>query len=239
MNNKILLRVISLIMAVSVVLTVGGCKKKDSADGSDNKTKSAQVADGKGNPVQPDIEASTAVVKYTSVNSDGKKEDATTVISISSPIVNEATMGSKVSDSFKTDKDKSQFVDKAENGGIDKDKAEEIINNAEKWVEFGYSVYVVNTSEKRLCTRYIEIGGKNDNLVLSKDLDCEYSFGSGKGMILYVSGYVNIDKFPDEESLVEALNGMKVKLIYTLLEDSQTDVDDWSQVDIKKMDLKF
>ena len=57
MNNKILMRIISLVMAASVVLAVGGCGKKGNtadvisgADASNGTTKasSQEVIDGKG-----------------------------------------------------------------------------------------------------------------------------------------------------------------------------------------------
>lgn len=78
MKNKIFLRIVSLIMAAGVMLTVGGCKKNNSDSGTtDASGNSVQaVVDGKGNAVQPSVDekASTAIVKYTKVNSDGKEE---------------------------------------------------------------------------------------------------------------------------------------------------------------------
>ena len=244
MKNKILLRIVSLIMATSVVLTVGGCKKKDSDSGTtDASGNSVQaVVDGKGNAVQPSVDekASTAVVKYTKVNADGKEEEATTVLTVKSPIVNQLTMGSKLDQVYKTDGQKNSFVDNAvKNDGIDKDKAEDIVKHPEEWVEFNYTAYVANTSSQRLITSFIEVGGKNDNIVLRKNLDCEYSIKSGSAMEIFISGLVNIEKYPDEESLLEELNGMKVKLIYTLADDKITDIDNWDEVEQKKMDIKF
>ena len=97
MKNKIFLRIVSLIMAAGVMLTVGGCKKNNSDSGTtDASGNSVQaVVDGKGNAVQPSVDekASTAIVKYTKVNSDGKEEEATTVLKVNSPIVNQLTMG--------------------------------------------------------------------------------------------------------------------------------------------------
>ena len=200
------------------------------------------VVDGKGNAVQPSVDekASTAVVKYTKVNSDGKEEEATTVLKVNSPIVNQLTMGSKVDQIYKTDGQKNSFVDNAvKNDGIDKDQAEDIVKHPEEWVEFNYTAYIANTSAQRLITSFIEVGGKNDNIVLKKNLDCEYSIKSGSAMEIFISGLVNIEKYPDEESLLVELNGMKVKLIYTLADDKITDIDNWDEVEQKKMDIKF
>ena len=114
MNNKILMRIISLVMAASVVLAVGGCGKKGNtadvisgADASNGTTKASvqEVIDGKGAPVQPSVDekASTAVVKYTSVNAEGKSEDATRVVKVDSPIINDLTMSTRLSETIKND----------------------------------------------------------------------------------------------------------------------------------------
>lgn len=251
MNNKILMRIISLVMAASVVLAVGGCGKKGNtadvisgADASNGTTKASvqEVIDGKGAPVQPNVDekASTAVVKYTKVNSEGKKEDATTVVNVNSPIINEISMSAKLSDQYKTDAQKLNFVNSVtRNNDIDKDKAEEIIKKADEWVEFGYTAYVANTSAQRLVTVFLEIGGKNNNLVVKKNLDCEYGIKSGSATTVYISGFVNIEKFPDEEAIIKELNGMNIKLVYTLTDDSVTDIENWDEVDQKTMDVKF
>lgn len=251
MKNKILIRVISLVMAASVVLTVGGCGKKgsssdDTGSGSaaanGTTAGSVEVIDGKGAPVQPNVDekASTAVVKYTKVNSDGKKEDATTVVNVSSSIVNDLTMSSKLGDKYKTDAEKQGFVNSVtKNDDIDKKKAEEIADKADEWVEFGYTAYIANTSAQRLITSFLEIGGSNSNIVVRKNLDCEYSIKSGSATTVYISGYVNVEKYPDEESIFKELNGMNIKLVYTLADDSITDIDNWDEVSTKTMDIKF
>lgn len=250
MNNKLLIRIISLVMAVSVVFAVGGCGKKDSAEtnteaGASTESSDASIQeaiDGKGSPVQPSIDekASTAVIKYTKVNSEGKKEDATTVVNVKSPIVNEITMSAKLSDQYKTDAQKLNFVNNAtKNSDIEKSKAEEIINKAEEWVEFGYTAYIANTSSQRLITAFLEIGGSSDNIIVKKNLDCEYSIKSGMATTVYISGYVNVEKYPDEESIIKELNDMKIKLVYTLADDSVTDIDNWDEVTQKTMDIKF
>lgn len=251
MNNKILTRIISLVMAASVVLTVGGCGKKGStADGNSNndaangttKESVLEVIDGKGAPVQPNIDekASTAVIKYTKINEEGKKEDVTTVTKVNSPVINDIKMSSKLSEIYKTDGQKQIFVKQyTRNNDIDKDKAEEIIGKADEWVEFGYTAYIANTSAQRLITSFLEIGGKNDNLVVKRNLDCEYSITSGRATTVYISGFVNIEKYPDEESIFKELNEMKIKLVYTLADDKTSDVDNWDNVNKKTMDIKF
>ena len=105
MNSKIFLKVISLVMAASIVLTVGGCKKNDTvSDDTTAESKTQEVVDGKGNAVQPSIgKDGKAIIKYTKVNSEGKKEDATTVVNVNSSVVNKPTMGSSLSDTVKTD----------------------------------------------------------------------------------------------------------------------------------------
>ena len=240
MNNKIFLRLISLIMTVSIVFAVGGCKKNDGSS-ADKDTKSETTVASDSAAVQPKIDKKSgkAVISYSKVNSEGKTESATKVYDVSKSKLNEITMGSKADDIFKDKNKKQQFVDKAENNGIDKDKQDEIINNAEKWVEFNYIAYVANTSTQRLITSFLEISKKNDNVVVNKMLDCEYSITSGSATGVLISGFVNIGKYPDEESLLKELNGMNVQLVYTLADDSTTDIDDWSTVKQMKMPVSF
>ena len=56
---------------------------------------------------------------------------------------------------------------------------------------------------------------------------------------VYISGFVNIEKFPDEEAIIKELNGMNIKLVYTLTDDSVTDIENWDEVNKKTMDVKF
>ena len=72
-----------------------------------------------------------------------------------------------------------------------------------------------------------------------KNLDCEYGIKSGSGVPVYISGLVNVDKYPDEETIIKELNDMKVKLVYTLVDDSITDIDNWDSVTKKTMTVKF
>lgn len=250
MNNKILMRIISLVMAASVVLAVGGCGKKgdtadviSGADASNGTTKASvqEVIDGKGAPVQPSVDekASTAVVKYTSVNAEGKSEDATRVVKVDSPIINDLTMSTRLSETIKNDAQKVKLVNTMVDNGVDKSKAEDIVKNAEKWVEFGYTAYIANTSSQRLITSFLELTNSNNNLVVLKNLDCEYGIKSGSGVPVYISGLVNVDKYPDEETIIKELNDMKVKLVYTLVDDSITDIDNWDSVTKKTMAVKF
>lgn len=235
MNNKILLRIISVLITIAVVLTVGGCKSSTGSGSSD-------IIDGNGEAIQPSInnDSGEAIIKYTTVNSEGKEEEATKVLNVGTDNkYNEIVNGSSLDKVYKTDDEKNQFIDKAEDNGIDKDKAEDIINNAAKWVEFGYAAYVANTSSKKLITESVEISKQKDNIVVNTKLDCQYGIASGSATGVYVSGYVNINEYPDEESLLAELNGMDIKLIYTLVDKSVEDIDDWSQFDIKKMNLNF
>lgn len=231
MKNKVLLRIVSVLMIIAVVLAVGGCKK-DSDD----------VTNGGGEPIQPSINQDTgeAIIKFTTVNSEGKEEEATKVLNAGvGSTYNEVVNGSSLDKVYKTDDEKNQFVADAENNGIDKDKAEEIINNAAKWVEFGYAAYVANTSSKKLITESVEIPSQKESIVVNSKLDCQYGIASGSATGVYVSGYVNINEYPDEESLLAELNGMGIKLVYTLVDKSVEDIDDWSQFTIKKMELSF
>lgn len=231
MNKKVILQIISILMAISVIFTVGGCKNSSDDD---------RIVNAKGNPVQPTIdEQDQAIIKYTTVNADGKEEEATTAIEINSPSVDEVTLGSSLEQQYKSDDQKQEFVNKVENNGIDKDTAQDIINNAEKWAEFSYTIYVANTSSQLMHARYLTVGNKISDVAVETNLDAEYGICSGTGYPIYISGYVNIAAYPDEESLIVKLNEMKVQLIYTLTDNTVADIDDWDTVETKLMDINF
>lgn len=231
MNKKIILQIISIIMALSVIFTVGGCKNSGDDDG---------IVNAKGNPVQPSVnEEDQAIIKYTTVNADGKEEEATKVLDVNSPIVNEVDLGEALDKQYKTDDQKNNFIDRAESSGISKDDAEDIINNASEWVDFAYTVYIANTSAKFMHTRQITVANENENIILQTNLDAEYGINSGTGFPIYICGYVNSAKFADEESLIAELNKMGIKLIYTFTDDNTTDIDNWDEVTTETMDIKF
>lgn len=231
MNKKVLFQIISILMTVCVIFTVGGCKGS-SDDG---------IVDAKGSPIQPSVneENSEAIIKYTSVNAEGKEETATKVLDINSPILNEIDIGESLDSQYKSDDQKSDFVDRAENSGISKDNAEEIINNAAKWSEFAYTVYVANTSAKYMHTRYVTVGKENKNIVIQTSLDAEYGISSGTGFPIYICGYINTAEYADEEAIIAELNKMEIKLVYAFTDDNTTDIDNWDDVTTETMDVKF
>lgn len=233
MNKKIILQIVSILMTVCVIFTVGGCKGSSDED--------SQIVNAKGDPIQPSIntEENQAIIKYTSVNSEGKEEEATKVLDIDSPSVNEVSVGSSLDQQYKTDDQKQSFIGKAELNGIGKDKAQEILNNAAEWVDFSYTIFVANTSSQFMHTGQLVVGKENSNVVLETRLDAEYGINAGTGYPIYISGLVNTAAFPDEESMIKQLNEMKVQLIYTLTDISITDIDDWDAVETDVMDIEF
>lgn len=231
MNKKVILQIISILMALSVIFTVGGCKKSGGDD---------EIINAKGNPVQPTInEQNQAIIKYTSVNSEGKEEDVTKVLEVDSPTIDEFSVGSSLEQQYKDDDQKQEFVDRAESSGIGKDTAQDIINNAEKWVEFSYTIYVANTSSQLMHTKYLTVGSTNSDVVLETYLDAEYGIRTGTGYPVYISGFANTAVYSDEESLIAKLNEMKVQLVYTLTDETVADIDDWSVVETETMDINF
>ena len=222
MNKNILIRAVSLVLAAGVMLTAYGCK--------DNKKDSGLN--------QPTIENNKVVVEYTSVNEKGKEVEATNVIDINKDVVGQLNAGSSLNDTLKNDEAKDKFVNNSESLGINKEDAEQIVEEAEKWTKFSYSLYVTNSNAKRVAFRNLRATNTED-IIIEKDLDCEYGFNPGKGMMIFIEGLVNSAKYETEEEILAALNEMDIDIIYTYVESDLDSVDDWSSVTTAYMPVTF
>ncbi|MBQ3127704.1 MAG: hypothetical protein IJC13_01555 [Clostridia bacterium] len=222
MNKNILIRAVSLILAACVILTAYGCK-----DGKDNT--------GLG---QPEINDNQVVIEYPSMNSDGKEVDATNVVEVNKDAIGNLNAGSSLSDTLKDKEDEDEFINRNEDFGISKDEAQDIVDNADKWTKFTYSIYVANSNAKRVAFRMLKATNTED-IIIDTDLGCEYGFNPGRGMPILVEGLVNSSKFDTEEEILAELNKMDVQIIYTLIESDLDSVDDWSQVTTAYMPVTF
>ncbi|MBR6530913.1 MAG: hypothetical protein IKT61_00230 [Clostridia bacterium] len=222
MKKSILIRAVSFLLIAAVMLTAYGCK--------DNKKPTGLN--------QPTIVDNQAVIEYPSVDSNGKDVDATNVVNVDSEYVGQLNAGSSLEDTFKNEDAKDKFVNNSGSLGIDKDKAEEIVDDAAKWRKFSYNIYVANSNEKRVAFRSLRV--KNtDDIIIDSDLGCEYGFNPGKGMMIYIEGLVNSTKYETEEEIVAALNEMEVDIIYTFIDSDLDSVDDWSKVTTAYMPVEF
>lgn len=222
MRKNILIRAVSLFLAAGVMLTAYGCK--------DNKAE--------GGLNQPTIENNKVVVEYPSVNSDGKEVDVTNVIEVDDKIAGQINAGSSLKDTLKNDEAEDKFINNSGSLGIEKEEAEQIVEEAEKWTKFSYSLYVTNTNAKRVAFRSLKATNTED-ILIDTDLRCEYGFNPGRGMMIYIEGLVNSAKFETEEEIRAALNEMDIDIIYTFIDTDLDSVDDWSSVTTAYMPVTF
>lgn len=224
MNKNVLIRAISLIMAVCVLLTAYGCKKGGSG----------------GDIIQPSVQDGTAVIDYTSTDDDGKEVNTSKVVNINGEYVGNLMAGENLKDEFEDEKEKDKFVSRNEDFGIDDDKANDIVENAAKWTKFSYNVYVANTNSRRVAFGMLK--AKNtDNIIIDTDLGCEYGLIPGGSMMVIIEGIVNSSALETEEEIIAELNEMDVDIIYTLIDDDglQAGIDDWSKVTTAYMPVEF
>lgn len=222
MHKNNIIRVVSVVLAASMMLTVYGCKK------SDNKTT--------GDINQPSVENNTAVINYTSVDNDGKETNVTNSVTVDNPGLNTVTVGSALSGTVKDESSMKDFLDKNDGYQIPDDKVQDITDNAAKWSEFTYNTYIANSNSKRICFQNLDVADTAD-IIINHTLDAMYSVGPGHGMTIVFSGLVNTAKYTDAEALQAALKDMKIKLQYTLLEGNATDLDDWSDYTTQAIDI--
>ncbi len=222
MNRNILIRAVSLILAVCTILTVYGCKDKDDS--------------GLSQPTMNDEDK--VVIEYTSTNDKGKPVDATNVVDVNKDAIGNLNAGSTLDKVFKDEKDEDKFLDRNEDFGIDDDKAQEIVDNAEKWTKFTYSIYVANSHPKRVAFGMLKATNTED-IIIDTNLGCEYGFNPGRGMPILIEGLVNSSKFETEEDILAELNKMDIQIIYTLIDSDLDSVDDWSKVTTAYMPVTF
>ncbi len=223
MNKNKFIRAVSLILAAGVLLTAYGCKDSE---------KEQELN-------QPVIENNTAVIEFTSIDDNGKEVEATNVVEINGDAVGKLNAGSSLSDTIKDKEDEDKFVSRNEDFGIDKDTAQDIVDKAEDWMKFSYSIYVANSHSKRIAMRTLK-ATNTKNVIIDTDLGCEYGFDPGKGMTIIVEGLVNSAVYETEEEIIAELNKMDIEIIYTLLDGGPEDsVDDWSEVTTAYMPLTF
>lgn len=222
MKRNIVIRAVSLMLAVCAILTVYGCK--------DNKEDT-----GLG---QPEITDNQVVIEYPSVNDDGKEVDVTNIVEVNKDAIGNLNAGSSLSDTLKDEDDEDRFLNRNEDFGISKDEAQDIVDNAEKWTKFTYSIYVANSHAKRVAFGMLKATNTED-IIIDTDLGCEYGFNPGRGMPILIEGLVNSSKFDTEEEIVAELNKMDIQIIYTLIDSDLDSVDDWSQVTTAYMPVTF
>lgn len=224
MNKNVLIRAVSLIMAVCVLLTAYGCKKSGS----------------NGDIVQPSVQDGTAVIDYTSTDKDGKEVDATKVVNIDDNVIGNILAGENLKDEFEDENKKDNFVSRNEDFGIDDNKANEIVENAAKWTKFTYNVYVANSNAKRVAFRALK-ATNTENIIIDTDLGCEYGLVPGGSMMVLIEGIVNSSKLDTEEAIIAELNEMNIEIIYTFIDDDglQAGIDDWSKVTTSYMPVTF
>ena len=223
MNKNVFIRAVSLILMACVILTAYGCKD----GGKDN----IGIA-------QPEITGNQAVIEYTSLNDDGKEVDATNVVKVNKDSVGKLNSGSSLSDTLKDQEDEDRFLNRNEDFGISKDEAQDIVDNAEKWTKFSYSIYVANSNAKRVAFRLLK-ATNTENIIIDTDLGCEYGFNPGRGMHILIEGLVNSAKLKTEEEIIAELNKTDIDIIYTLIESDLDSVDDWSNVTTAYMPVTF
>lgn len=223
MKNRII-RIISAVMAASVLLAAYGCK--------DGKKAVKQEVN------MPDIKDSVARVDFTSVDQNGKEVNATTFYDVPAPDLNKAVLGLSAKETFEKEGAKENFKKNLDDYGIDDKQYEEIVNKQEDWQSYSYMFYIANSTPRRIAFRSVSHTDK-DGIIINNDLGCEYGVPSGRGSTIYIEGMVDKSKYADEAAIKKALSEMNVKLNYTYVENMDDTVDDWSKVDIKTMDIDF
>jgi len=197
---------------------------------SDKAADNGTTADSAQNTTKKDNSASNG--SDNSNGSNGSKTEATTAAQL--PAV-KVTFTNPLNNVLQTEDEQQEFINKDSNNyNISTEDAKKIVANSDKWTGFYCNVYIVNTNKQRLSTKEIQ-AESNGDIIIDKNLDCEFNMKPGNGMTITIYGYVNSEKYADDSDLTKALNDANIQLVYALTD--ETCVDDWSKVTTKTIKI--
>ena len=171
---------------------------------------------------------------YTDKES-GEKKEYTEVVDVEK--VNVPQVIAKDDKVAQTIKDSFTKGDKKETGMSDKD-IKEITDKPENWRAFYIVKYIQNKSDKQLACSFVDVENNGENGIwVKRELGAEYSVGPGNSMNIEIYGIADMSKYESDEDFEEAFKKLKIKLMYTFMDSSEADVDDWSNITTYAMDL--
>lgn len=227
-NKNTFIKIMSFLIILSVLLGTFGCSKgKDSSGGKD-----AGVVDF------GDMKEENGTVIYTHSYTDketGEKKEYTEVVDVDK--VNIPQVIAKDEKISQTIKDSFINSDKKEDGMTD-DDIKDITDKPENWRTFYIVKYIENKSDKQLACSFIKAENNGENGIWVKsELGAEYSIGPGNAMNIEIYGIADMSKYDSDEAFEEAFKKLKIKLQYTFIDSSESDIDDWSSVTTYAMNI--
>ncbi len=119
---------------------------------------------------------------------------------------------------------------------MDDKTAQKVASDPETYKEFQFIEYVQNKSDKTMAYKDVAVkdNGKN-GIWIKTALDAEYTIAPGSVAPIYVFGIADMSKYTEDE-LEAAFAEINVKLLYTLVNSAQDDVD-WEGTRMSEMDI--
>lgn len=238
MNNNIK-RAICIVAATATFVSMFGCTIKSSKNSGKETTASqsdtASDKKKKGDGAVMDYSSlsekdGTAV--YTFKFKDDKNKEYTRSIPIILDDVD--TISIVPNDDIESDR----FLSGMAKDGykMSDEKAKEVAKNKDKFKEFQFIEYVQNTSDKRMAYREVAVENNGvKDIWIKTTLGEEATIAPGSVAMVYVHGIADMSKY-DSESLNKAFKDIDVKLVYTLVNSAQDDID-WENADTKTIDI--
>ncbi len=235
MNKNILVRLVSVLLIAGVLLVSFGCK--DDEEGQ--TTTAAAETSATGELAVPSTENGTFKVDVTVYP---EKIDGTTASGATTNVTEKTgdLYYIRVQKSLDEANEnmKRRLTENAEALGIDKAKAAEMVKSGTTWSHVSIFVYVLNSNSKDAAMRFVE-SKQTESLIIDTELDTEYGIPAGRGNHIALDAYMDTSKYETEEEIIKVLQGMDIKIAYTLMDDSSDSVDDWSKVTTTHMPVKF
>lgn len=222
MKNK-LIRIISAVIAVSVIFGTYGCKKSDKT-GADDGSTNENIA--------------TSVFEYTSLNEKKKEVKAKGVVEYDKRgNYNIVRSKETLKEVIEADKEEAEKIKKhIDNYNIDEKQYNEIIEKAEEWVTFEYSYIVVNTTPTRIA--FDRLSHKNiDGVVLNDyaSVGSEVSIDSAQNAFILLEGMYDKSKYADETAVLKALKKMDINIEYIPVKSIDETISDYENPQFKKL----
>lgn len=219
MNSNIK-RAICIVAATAAFTSMFGCTVNKTT------TKDGNVLNYSNLPT----ENGTAVYTFKYKDQNGK--EATQSIDIDVEDVDNIEMvetGDITSDKFLKGIAKNEYQ-------MDDKTAKKVAADPDTYKEFQFVEYVQNKSDRTMAYKDVEVddNGKN-GIWIKTSLDAEFTIAPGSVTPIYVFGIADMSKYKEDE-LETAFADINVKLMYTLVDSAQEDID-WEKADMNAMDI--
>lgn len=220
MNKNTAIKIFSVLMIFTVIISTVGCSVGGGSGTKDGEVGAIDVDD-----LEP--ENGTIVYEGTKVNDEGKTEKVTQVID-----VEHIDTPFKQQESFIEDEDDKESFIKQEglnDYGMNEEEVKDVIENVENWKSVYIFKLIENKTDKTMVCKSVA-AENGDGIFLRKSLDAEYGIGAGNCTSIAIYATVDTNKYKTDEEIEAAFDKLNVRIEYALTDNQYGEIDNWDEV---------